>query len=82
VVIQQDDAKKPLPRYEQGAAMLGHTLYVLGGHYGEQGLAAGTLPFACWRDTAEGEPWGLVLQLWLVISAGPAQCIQLHGRHP
>lgn len=52
--------------------MLGHTLYVLGGHYGEQGLAAGTLPFACWRDTAEGEPWGLVLQLWLVISAGPA----------
>jgi hypothetical protein len=46
VVIQQDDAKKPLPRYEQGAAMLGHTLYVLGGHYGELGL---TVP-ACGRS--------------------------------
>jgi hypothetical protein len=35
VVIQQDDAKKPIPRYEQGAALLGSQLYVLGGHYGE-----------------------------------------------
>lgn len=34
VVIQQDDAKKPLPRYEQGAALLGSSLFVLGGHYG------------------------------------------------
>ncbi|WIA35517.1 hypothetical protein OEZ86_003944 [Tetradesmus obliquus] len=34
VVIQQDDAKKPIPRYEQGAALLGSQLYVLGGHYG------------------------------------------------
>jgi hypothetical protein len=38
VVIQQDDAKKPIPRYEQGAALLGSQLYVLGGHYGELGL--------------------------------------------
>lgn len=34
VVIQQDDAKKPIPRYEQGAALLGAQLYVVGGHYG------------------------------------------------
>eukprot|EP00879_Flechtneria_rotunda_P022424 GHRR01023674.1.p1 GENE.GHRR01023674.1~~GHRR01023674.1.p1 ORF type:complete len:430 (+),score=138.99 GHRR01023674.1:183-1472(+) len=34
VVIQQDDAKKPVPRYEQGAALLGGSLYVVGGHYG------------------------------------------------
>jgi hypothetical protein len=34
VVIQQDDAKKPIPRYEQGTALLGSHLYVLGGHYG------------------------------------------------
>lgn len=34
VVIQQDDAKKPIPRYEQGAALLGSQLYVMGGHYG------------------------------------------------
>lgn len=34
VVIQQDDAKKPIPRYEQGAALLGSQLFVLGGHYG------------------------------------------------
>eukprot|EP00882_Tetradesmus_deserticola_P028054 GHRQ01031228.1.p1 GENE.GHRQ01031228.1~~GHRQ01031228.1.p1 ORF type:complete len:182 (+),score=58.28 GHRQ01031228.1:127-672(+) len=34
VVIQQDDAKKPTPRYEQGAALLGSQLFVLGGHYG------------------------------------------------
>lgn len=35
VVIQQDDAKKPIPRYEQGAALLGSQLYVMGGHYGK-----------------------------------------------
>jgi hypothetical protein len=35
VVIKQDDAKKPLPRYEQGAALLGPNLYVMGGHYGK-----------------------------------------------
>lgn len=35
VVIQQDDAKKPLPRYEQGAALMGPNLYVMGGHYSE-----------------------------------------------
>ena len=36
VVIQQDDTKKPLPRYEQGAEMMGSLLYVIGGHYGEK----------------------------------------------
>jgi hypothetical protein len=35
VVIQQDDAKKPLPRYEQGAALMGPNLYIMGGHYSE-----------------------------------------------
>lgn len=37
VVIQQDDAKKPLPRYEQGAALMGPNLYIMGGHYSECG---------------------------------------------
>lgn len=36
MVIQQDDAKKPLPRYEQGAALMGPNLYIMGGHYSKQ----------------------------------------------
>lgn len=39
VVIQQDDAKKPLPRYEQGAALMGPNLYIMGGHYSGRYLA-------------------------------------------
>ncbi|KAI8475739.1 MAG: hypothetical protein J3K34DRAFT_480381 [Monoraphidium minutum] len=33
VVISQDDGRKPLPRYEQGAALIGSQIFVLGGHY-------------------------------------------------
>ncbi len=29
-----EGAKKPVPRYEQGAAIIGSKLYVVGGHYG------------------------------------------------
>lgn len=28
------DARRPLPRYEQGAAFIDHKLYVVGGNYG------------------------------------------------
>lgn len=41
MVIQQDDAKKPLPRYEQGAALMGPNLYVMGGHYSKWLRGAG-----------------------------------------
>lgn len=53
VVIQQDDAKKPLPRYEQGAALMGPNLYVMGGHYSEWG--------AGWR-TGLGLGWAM--RMW------------------
>jgi hypothetical protein len=33
----QDDGRKPLPRYEQGAALLGTQIFMLGGHYGAAG---------------------------------------------
>ncbi len=35
VSLEMDGAKKPLARYEQGAAVIGNKLYVVGGHYGE-----------------------------------------------
>ncbi len=34
--LQADGAKKPLPRYEQAAALAGDTIYVVGGNYGER----------------------------------------------
>ena len=33
VVVPQDGGRRPLPRYEQGAALLGARVFVLGGHY-------------------------------------------------
>jgi hypothetical protein len=33
VVVSQDGGRRPLPRYEQGAALLGTQAFVLGGHY-------------------------------------------------
>jgi hypothetical protein len=51
VVIQQDDAKKPLPRYEQGAALMGPNLYIMGGHYSEQTRGPGA-----WGEAHAG--WG------------------------
>lgn len=41
----QEDGRKPVPRYEQGAALLGTQVFMLGGHYGER----------C------GAPWGAAL---------------------
>ena len=41
----QDNGPKPLPRYEQGAALLGSQMFMLGGHYGDKAL-----PTCCARN--------------------------------
>ncbi|KIZ01419.1 hypothetical protein MNEG_6538, partial [Monoraphidium neglectum] len=57
-VVIQDDGRKPLPRYEQGAALLGTQVFMLGGHYAGRYLEdfwiydLGTLQWSQARATA------------------------------
>lgn len=62
--LPADSGKKPLPRYEQGAALAGDTIYVVGGNYGGRYL---------------GDVWGLDTrtcawsQLNIAAAAAPSQ---------
>jgi len=54
---QQDDGRKPLPRYEQGAALLGTQVFMLGGHYGACRCCGRATPSEGWHTVIW--EWGL-----------------------
>ncbi|MEW5304949.1 MAG: hypothetical protein WDW36_007522 [Sanguina aurantia] len=54
VVPVEEGARKPLPRYEQGAAVIGNSIYVVGGNYGGRYLSD------LWAFDLDHSSWKLV----------------------